>query len=229
MDLEGRREYRYERKFFINQLSSQEVLALVKRHPAFFSEIYPPRYINNIYFDHPLLLNFADNINGAPLRKKARIRWYHDLFGKVTQPMLEFKLKEGLMGTKISYPFPDFRFQKKFSEHYLREIINTSELPPEVILYLKTVEPVLTNRYQRWYLATPDRAYRVTVDVDLSYYHINKFNNQFLFHQVDRQAIIVELKYQQEHDPRVDRISAGFPFRMTRSSKYVQGIERVYL
>jgi hypothetical protein len=229
MALEGRREYRYERKFFIDQLSAQEVLALVKRHPSLFTEIYPPRFINNIYFDHPLLLNFADNINGSPLRKKARIRWYHDLFGKVAQPMLEFKIKEGLMGTKISYPFPDFNFQNKFSEKYLQDLISTSPLPPEVTYYLKTVEPVLINRYQRWYLATPDRAFRVTVDADLTYYHINKFDNQFLFHQVDRQSTILELKYQREHDPLANRISAGFPFRMTRSSKYVQGIERVYL
>ena len=133
------------------------------------------------------------------------------------------------MGTKISYPFPDFNFQSKFSENYLRELIATSTLPQEVTFYLKTVEPVLTNRYLRWYLATPDQAFRVTVDADLTYYHINKFNNQFLFHQVDRQSIIVELKYQREHDPRADQISAGFPFRMTRSSKYVQGIERIYL
>jgi hypothetical protein len=39
---------------------------------------------------------------------------------------------------------------------------------------------------------------------------------------------VVELKYQIEDDPRAQRIAAAFPFRMTRSSKYVQGIERVY-
>ena len=224
-----KREYRYERKFYIDQLDGQEVLAFVKRHPALFSEIYPPRYINNIYFDHPLLGNYSDNIEGAPLRKKARVRWYQDLFGKVEGPTLEFKLKEGLMGTKISYPFPGFQFQNGFSGRYFRELIRSSNLPPEIILYLKTVEPVLANRYRRWYLATPDRAFRITVDADLTYIHLNKTNNQFLFQQTDRRSIILELKYPREHDPLADRISSGFPFRMTRSSKYVQGMERVYL
>ena len=224
-----RREFRYERKFFIDQLDGQEVLALVKRHPSLFSEIYPPRYINNIYFDHPLLENYSDNIDGSPIRKKARVRWYQDLFGKVAEPTLEFKLKEGLMGTKISYPFPAFRFQKGFSGRYFKELIQASPLPPEIILYLKTVEPVLVNRYRRWYLATPDRTFRITVDADLTYYHLKKTNNQFLFHQTDRLSIILELKYPREHDPLADRVSSGFPFRMTRSSKYVQGIERVYL
>jgi hypothetical protein len=224
-----RREYRYERKFFIDQLDAWEALSLVKRHPAMFSEIYPPRDINNIYFDHPLLLNFSDNINGTSQRKKARVRWYHALFGIVDQPTLEFKIKEGLMGTKISYPFPSFKFQTGFSEAYFRDVMDSTNLPPEVTYYLKLVEPVLVNRYRRWYLATPDQAFRVTVDVELTYFHLKKWDNQFLFSQVDRQSIVIELKYQSEHDPRADRISAGFPFRMTRSSKYVQGIERVYL
>jgi hypothetical protein len=226
---EDQREYRYERKFFIDQLDAWEALSLVKRHPAMFTEIYPPRYINNIYFDHPLLLNFSDNINGTALRKKARVRWYHDLFGDVDQPTLEFKIKEGLMGTKISYPFPNFKFQRGFSENYFRELMYSSNLPPEVTYYLKLVEPVLVNRYLRWYLATPNQAFRITVDAKLTYYHIKKSNNQFIFSQMDRQSTIIELKYNQEHDHLANRISAGFPFRMTRSSKYVQGIERVYL
>lgn len=225
----ARREYRYERKFFIDQLDHHEALAMVKRHPAMFCEIYPPRNINNIYFDHPLLNNYADNVNGSPLRKKARVRWYHDLFGDVDQPALEFKIKEGLMGTKISYPFPGFKFQRGFSESYIRDLIRSSNLPPEVLTYLGTVEPVLVNHYRRWYLATPDQAYRVTLDTGLTYYHLRKFNNQFLFSQIDRQSIVVELKYEREHDQGAERISSGFPFRMTRSSKYIQGIERVYL
>jgi len=225
----GKREYRYERKFFVDQLDAQQALALVKRHPALFSEIYPPRHINNIYFDHPLLLNFTANINGTSQRKKARVRWYQELFREVAHPTLEFKIKEGLMGTKISYPFPEFTFQRGFSLVFFRDLIQSSDLPPEVTYYLKTVEPVMVNRYRRWYLATPDQAFRVTVDANLTYYHLNTFNNRFLFHQVDRRSLVVELKYQRENDARADRISAGFPFRMTRSSKYVQGIERVYL
>lgn len=225
----GRREYRYERKFLIDELDAPRALALVKRHPALFSEIYPPRYINNIYFDHPLLDNYADNIDGSALRNKVRLRWYADLFGKVHHPTLEFKIKNGLMGTKISYPFPAFVFEKGFSEGAIQDLIRSSSLPEEALISLKSVEPVLLNRYLRWYLATPDQAFRITVDAKLTFYHLNKNNNQFIFHQVDRRSIVIELKYQREHDPQADRISAGFPFRMTRSSKYVQGIERVYL
>ncbi len=228
-ELEPQREYRYERKFFVDELDAEQAISLVKRHPALFSEIYPPRYINNIYFDTPLLENYTDNVNGSPLRKKARIRWYHELFGPVDSSMLEFKTKEGLMGTKTSYPFPAFDFQNGFSESSLKEGIQSSDLPHQVADYLMAVEPVLVNRYLRWYFATPDRAFRITVDAGLTFYHLNKIDNQFLFRQADRQSIVVELKYDREYDTRANRVSSGFPFRMTRSSKYIQGIERVYI
>jgi hypothetical protein len=225
---QSRKEFRYERKFYLDQLDAQQTLGLIKRHPAMFSEIYPPRYINNIYFDHPLLDNYSDNIDGSPQRKKARVRWYHELFKEVENPILEFKIKNGLMGTKISFPFPGFSFQRGISANDFRQLINNSRMPPEAVAYLETVEPVLVNRYQRWYLATPNRAFRVTVDAGLTFFHFAKTSNQFLFRVKNHQDIVVELKYAREHDSVADRISSGFPFRMTRSSKYVQGIELVY-
>jgi hypothetical protein len=228
-EAENSHEYRYERKFFIDQLNADQAISLVKRHPAMFSEIYPPRHINNLYFDTPLLDNYRENVDGALQRKKARVRWYHDLFREVEDPTLEFKIKDGLMGTKVSYAFPGFIFSKGFSEGWFRELVRSSGLPAEAVNFLMTVEPVLVNRYRRWYFATPDRAFRVTVDAGLTYYHLNKMDNQFLFHLQDRRSIVVELKYQREYDTGADRISSGFPFRMTRSSKYIQGIERVYL
>jgi len=223
------REYRYERKFFVDQLDAKQAISLIKRHPAMFSEIYPPRYINNIYMDSPLMENYYDNVDGVRERRKARIRWYHRLFRYVDDPLLEFKIKSGLMGTKAQFPFPEFPFGDGFSERFLKRLISTSTLPADVKAQLLSVEPVLLNRYLRWYFATPDRKFRLTVDTGLTFYHLNKFHNRFLYKQVDYNDIVIELKYQSEYDPQAVKITAGFPFRMTRSSKYVQGIERVYL
>jgi SPX domain protein involved in polyphosphate accumulation len=225
----SQREYRYERKFFVDQLDAPHVIALLKHHPAMFAEIYPPRYINNIYMDTPWVENYFDNVAGLTERKKARLRWYHDLFRQVETPQLELKIKRGLVGTKLQYPFPAFSFGAGFNQERFTDILWGADLPPDVKNHLLALEPVLVNRYKRWYFATPDRAFRVTVDADLSFYHLNKFNNYFLHRQVNRDSTVVELKYQVEHDPQASRITAGFPFRMTRSSKYVQGIERVYL
>ena len=43
--------WRFERKFLISQMSEPEIEAVVKSHPAMFSEIYHERHVNNIYFD----------------------------------------------------------------------------------------------------------------------------------------------------------------------------------
>jgi hypothetical protein len=223
------REYRYERKYFIEDLDARQAIRLIKQHPALFSEIYPPRFINNIYFDSPLMDNYQDNVAGSPERKKARIRWYHDLFREVKSPILEFKIKQGLMGTKIQFPFPSFTFNKEISENRLKKSIRSSELPEDVRNYLLAAEPVLVNRYLRWYFATPDKNFRLTVDSGLTFLHLNKLQNHFLFRQKDFRVIVLELKYHQSIDPQAGRISSGFPFRVTRSSKYVQGIEKVYL
>lgn len=223
------REYRYERKFFSDELDAPTAIGVIKVHPAMFSQIYPPRYINNIYLDSPLMDNYTDNVSGAPERVKARIRWYHELFGVIQKPVLEFKIKKGWMGTKIQYDLSSFTFDRNFSEKAFKEMLSRCSLPADVRQYLLGSEAVLVNRYRRWYFATPDRHFRVTVDTGLTFLHLNKIKNQFLFRQSDQRAIVVELKYAREYDPEADRISSGFPFRMTRSSKYVQGIERVYL
>lgn len=227
--MEAAHEYRYERKFFVEELDVRQAIALIKLHPAMFAQIYPPRYINNIYLDSPLMENFFDNVDGIDARRKARVRWYHDLFRRVDDPVLEFKIKRGLMGTKAQYHFPNFNFDMAFTRRVFKTAIQTSELPKNIMEYLLSVEPVLVNRYLRWYFATPDRRFRVTVDTDLTFYHVNSFSNHFLQRQVDYRDIIVESKYQREDDPQAERIAAAFPFRMTRSSKFVQGIERVYL
>ena len=39
--------------------------------------------------------------------------------------------------------------------------------------------------------------------------------------------VIVELKYDTEHDEYANRISASFPFRLSKNSKYVNGIDQL--
>ena len=229
MGTELAQSYRYERKFFVDQMDARGVISLLKLHPAMFSEIYPPRYINNIYLDSPLMGSYHDNVDGVAERRKARVRWYHDLFRYVDKPLLEFKLKQGVVGAKEQYPFPAFTLDDDFTERYFVDVIRGADLPHEAKSRILTQGVVLLNRYLRWYFATPDLKFRVTVDTELTFYHLNKHRNRFVHKEVDYANIVVELKYQPEDDPEGNRISAGFPFRMTRSSKYVQGIERVYL
>jgi hypothetical protein len=215
--------YRYERKFLVDQLDQHQAKALIRRHPSLFYEPYPPRYVNNFYLDTLEMDNYYDNVGGSGNRRKVRVRWYGDLFGQIREPILEFKIKQGMVGTKRHFAFPDFRVENGYCDEYLMEKIRDSILPPEVKIILQDQDVVLLNRYFRHYDAN-----RVTLDTHMSFYRIGRLNNTFVHKQTDSRNIVVELKYEIEHDISAFKVSSFFPFRMTKSSKYVQGIERVY-
>ena len=87
------------------------------------------------------------------------------------------------------------------------------------------MEPSLLNRYKRKYVQSSDGNYRITVDTKMVFYDINKHNNLFLNKIVDYLNTVVELKYNYGKDDYAEHIVKYFPFRLTKSSKYVTGIE----
>ena len=99
--------YRYERKFYLSGEDYDFVRMLILNNPASFRNVFYPRMINNIYLETPGFDYFYDNVNGLQLRKKIRIRWYDETFAHQKKLTLEYKLKNGLLGDKISYPLVD--------------------------------------------------------------------------------------------------------------------------
>ena len=67
---------RFERKWIFK---SENYLALINsllRSELFFTNQYPQRKVNSIYFDD---LNFSairENLDGVSNKKKIRVRWY---------------------------------------------------------------------------------------------------------------------------------------------------------
>lgn len=223
------RSFRYERKFLVEDLMPFQVEALVRQHPSLFRQPYPPRNVNNLYLDTPDMVNYHDNINGAERRRKVRVRWYGDPFGEIGRPILEIKIKEGTVGTKRSYPLPPFRLDPHFCDRTFQNLLLASDLPHILRHELRGLNVVLFNRYFRHYYATPDGAFRLTLDTQMEFYKVNGlFENQFAHRQANTRDLVVELKYENAQEPQADRVAGFFPFRVTRNSKYVQGIERVY-
>ncbi len=222
-------EFRYERKFLVDQLDPAQVRAMVKRHPGMFYEPYPPRYVNNLYLDTKSMDNYFDNVNGVGDRRKVRIRWYADLFQDVETPALEFKLKQGLVGVKHVYRLAPFVMDRRFDQRCCQEIWRQSDLPPRVAHTMRALNVVLCNRYRRRYFATRDRQFRLTIDTEMTFYQVKRTNNCFLHRHVDYTHIVVELKYLESMDEQAQRMAAYFPFIVTKSSKYVAGIDAVFL
>ena len=222
-------DIRYERKFFISSLTKHEVESAIKLHPEIFSEIYCQRQVNNIYLDSFDLVNYQDNIIGLDKRTKVRLRWYGDLQGDIQNPVLEFKIKNGLVCQKRSFPLSDFKLDPNFSKDTLQNIFKLSNISERLKMDLACLDFSLLNSYQRQYFLSADKKYRITIDSNLEFYSIASFNNRFLDQSVDHISVIVELKYNKDHDPKAKTIAGYFPFRMTKSSKYVMGIERLNL
>ena len=168
------REFRYERKFLVDQLDVHQVRALVKAHPSMFDEPYPPRYVNNLYLHTKGMENYFANVAGAEEREKVRVRWYGDLFRLVDRPVLEFKIKGGLVSTKLQVPFPPFRLDRHFHGRAFRDALRGLTHPDGSRGTLQDLDVVLLNRYYRWYYATRDHRYRITVDRELTYYRVSR-------------------------------------------------------
>ena len=221
--------FRYERKFFISDLTRQQVETIVKMHPAFFSEIYHRRFINNIYFDTPGLKNYYDNLDGMAQRKKVRIRWYGELFASIESPLLELKCKYGLMGKKDSFTIPRFEMGRHFAHSEIAAAIEGDPGFPETAkAEFKTLVPVLLNRYSRKYYRSADGNYRITIDTGMVFYAVGNWGNSFAGRITDNDNIVLELKYDAPWDDHADEVTTCFPFRLSRSSKYVTGIQKLY-
>lgn len=189
---------------------------VIRNHPASFRKIFPDRQINNIYFDTPNISTYHENVMGIASRKKFRVRWYgQEHF--IQQPKLEIKIKDNQLGYKETYPTDAFSWQN------LRSVV-------EQVNQLSSTEavlsPTLANAYQRAYFGTPDGKFRITVDWELRYFSMLG-SRQFTRYNLVDSGVVVELKYEEDQDAKVDRIQQFLPFRQTKSSKYVSGMNLV--
>ncbi len=93
-------------------------------------------------------------------------------------------------------------------------------------LDLQFLIPTLLNRYERTYYLSSDKKYRLTLDNKMEFYSINPIRDYFKIFS-DEEKTVVELKYNQQYADGARGITEHFPFRVTKNSKYVIGVERI--
>ena len=189
--------WRYENKFIIPYDFQKEIYHQLAMHPARFSEVYEQRYVNNIYLDELDRHFYHENSDGIANRKKIRVRWYGHLYGKNTA-RLEMKIK------------------KLFFHAIIPDLFKQS---------LDCLELVLLNRYARRYFLSLDKKFRITIDDNITYYRMDNIGNLREGFKTKDPDMILELKYDKEHANSADQISNFFPFRVTKNSKYMKGLE----
>lgn len=220
-------ECRYERKFFVENGSMQAVLLACRLHPACFKPAFSPRQVNNLYLDTMGFDHYFDNVEGSRERMKVRIRWYGPLWGKIEKPVLEIKTKEGMVGGKYSFPLAAFELNGQFCKNQLATAFK-GKLPAAIQDNVIGMKPMLLNQYQRHYLLSFDKKFRLTVDTGLAFHFISYGRPVSLQRSADPGNVILEMKYKVEDDATARKMTGLFPLMMTKSSKYVQGIDRLY-
>ncbi|HOZ30694.1 MAG TPA: VTC domain-containing protein [Bacteroidales bacterium] len=219
--------FRYERKFRPEILDFRQVENIVLGSAAFFRRIYHPRYVNNIYLDTPELDCLYDNLMGKSERKKYRIRWYGDIKGHISEAVFEIKIKTAYRGTKTSFFLKDFELNENFSNSECFKVLKESDIPIEVLDEVAGMEIKLFNTYRRSYFRDVTGIYRLTIDDDIKYYNFKDNFNRFTQYVRDSNTV-VEIKYDEEHNEYAPNIINSLPFRMTRNSKYIEGLSHFY-
>ncbi len=180
-----------------------------------FKKAFSSRFINNIYLDSYNLSNYNDNINGEQMRKKIRIRWYGDFFGKINGS-LEIKERKGSLIKKTTKDFPSFYFNKNKSLNELHKILKSD---------FKNINeaPSIINRYRREYFISKDNRFRITLDDSQM---ISNPRNIYFMKSLDpiHEKVIVEIKFSPESFKYVNHLTNDLNLRVTKNSKYSNSV-----
>ena len=220
--------YRFEKKFIIPFRLTYSIEEVLKSNSALMRKIFYPRFINNIYFDNSRFQFFFENMDGVSERMKTRIRWYGNLKGKIKKPVLEFKQKHGLTGSKTSIALPSFDLKDIYCQSFLYSLFKKSNLDMRKKDLMLSLKPTLINRYQRKYFLSFDQKFRVTLDHHLKYYPVSSPEQLSSCGLKDSLSMIMELKYSPIYQLESNNITQEFPFRVIKNSKYVRGIQIIY-
>lgn len=223
--LEISNNFRYERKYIVpKSIPLEELIAIVKSNSAFFKEVFYERQVNNIYFDTNGYKFYFDNVDGVADRQKVRIRWYGDTLGAIQKPKLEIKIKNGLVGDKWTFDLDPFILESSITGRDLQKLFTNSNLPRPIYEMVRGLNPTLVNAYTRRYFVSADQKFRITLDYDVYYRNIKARMNNFSKMPQSDPFNVVELKYGLEDDRLANSLSNQFPFRLSKNSKYVNGV-----
>jgi len=218
---------RYEIKIPLRDTPLFLIRRWLRLHPDAFRETFPPRQVNNIYFDSHDLICFSNHIDGIYTRQKLRLRWY----GKAKNfnaSQLEIKRKQGILGSKlIQQVHAPFSLQQQTWSHIQQVLVeNLAPMQAEMIAVSR---PVLVNWYQREYYESADGAIRLTMDFD---HHTcdQRFTDtpNVDFPEPFNDIPLIEVKAHQQHYKRLANTLAAFPVRAEQFSKFLDGMTSIY-
>jgi hypothetical protein len=222
----GQLQARRERKYPLSSGELRQFRWWHRSQGRAFTRAFPTRTVNNIYFEPPDWASYGDNVSGVSKRTKCRLRWYGHA-ETAEEVTFEVKLRRNAVGQKrqerismAALRLPSLPLTQLYAR--LRPL-----LPAELRLQLdQSHRAVLYNRFCREYYETPD-GLRMTVDTDMAYAPLAGPTLGTLRPIRSGAAAVVEFKYPRERQAETIQALRRFPFRATRFSKYVVGIDHL--
>jgi len=218
-------DLRYEFKLAGEGYSPAQARSWIMLHPEGFRRAYPARIVNNLYLDTADLKSFNDNLGSVSTRHKLRLRWYGPQEGTtVATPILEFKIKENLLGDKKRQKLAcTLDLARPYAE-ILQIIKELATLEWQPRLQVAT-QAVLINRYRREYYVSADEAIRATLDYAQVSFNQRLSSRPNLTRRLPiENFVVIEVKSAPDHYERLEQVMGFFPIRRSRNSKYVSGV-----
>ncbi len=226
MDQPAKSERRYEIKLPLEHADLAEACMWLRLHPANFSPHFPQRRVNSIYFDSPDLFSVDENLAGQSVRRKLRLRWYGEL-DQVIRGNWEIKCKERNLGWKITRPMGNCLPLSTMSWQEVLAVLRADACDTVGMHLSYSSCPTLINSYERLYYLSWDMSIRATVDFHQSFYDQRLSGIPNLTRPLpypDRDHIVLEIKASQASHDQLSEIVQHLPVRVTRNSKYVNGM-----
>lgn len=218
---------RYEYKFVLNYYQIPYIESVIKKSSLFFRKPHDSNIVKNIYFDDMTYQSWTNNIDGLSVREKLRYRWYSDDFNITRQSFFEIKSKKNQIGTKFRIPI-DKKINLNLITKYefLDNFIMDYQLKE---LLTKYNQITLINSYYRDYYESQFNNIRITIDKGISFYSQlskQKFNTK---RANKLQYCVLEVKFPPEKLTDACKILNEIKLTRTRSSKYVTGMNTLYI
>ena len=221
-------EWRYEIKLSVPEFGLPIVKSIIQVNENAFSTSYPPRVVNNLYFDTYNMQCLEDSYEGVNERQKVRLRWY-DNNDLSTDKVFEIKRKKNNLNSKIKFHIPqaiDLLAGDTWPVVMSRLLnwlpINIRhQIGPDCM-------PVLINKYNREYFEDPTGKVRVTIDSAQNVYDQRFCAIPNLYRSAFRHPdAVIEIKGPPDSYEKIKQVSSELPIRVSRNSKYSLGYEAI--
>ncbi len=221
---------RFEYKIFLTGGDEKILEEYVYSIPYLFKRSFKDRFVNSIYYDTINYKALNENLSGVSQRYKTRLRWYNKL-NKTNNFFLEFKIKKGVVGSKHIIPIElNLNLDSIKHTELITKVSNHLSDNDNLIFNYCSHNPVVLVRYKRSYYESKTYNIRITVDQGIRYYPQQLSNNlNISYNSKTHVNIILELKYMDNNHDVISDIVQYLPYRFTKSSKYVMGVDSIMI